>query len=177
MTKQDNTIFWIIGIAVIALLLIGPRLGLFSTQVPNPASVYCEKQGGTLEIRTNPDGQIRPIYYHTGYCIFSDGSECEEWAFYRGECSPITKEETVCCKITIVYPEAKPTYTWQKESYCSNIINGKPLFGTSRMIVDGSYCEEQEKCLFTINDYCIKLWMLLIGLGGILLIIILSKKK
>ena len=48
----------------------------------NPASVFCEEQGGTLEIRTDKDGgQI-------GYCIFEDGSECEEWAFYRGECIP-----------------------------------------------------------------------------------------
>ena len=23
-----------------------------------------------------------------GYCIFPDGSECEEWAFFRGECVP-----------------------------------------------------------------------------------------
>ncbi len=50
--------------------------------VPNPASVYCQEQGGTLEIRTAADGG------QTGYCIFPDGSECEEWAFFRGECAP-----------------------------------------------------------------------------------------
>jgi putative hemolysin len=51
--------------------------------MPNPASVYCEENGGTLDIRTDETtgGQV-------GYCVFSDGSECEEWAFYRGECSP-----------------------------------------------------------------------------------------
>lgn len=49
-------------------------------QLPNPASVYCKEQGGKLEIRTNPDGS------QTGYCVLSDGSECEEWAFYRGGC-------------------------------------------------------------------------------------------
>lgn len=48
----------------------------------NPASVYCEDQGGTLEIREDEDGG------QVGYCIFADGSECEEWAFYRGECGP-----------------------------------------------------------------------------------------
>ncbi|MBG0771203.1 MAG: DUF333 domain-containing protein [Anaerolineaceae bacterium] len=47
----------------------------------NPASVYCEEQGGTLDIRDEDGGQV-------GYCIFADGSECEEWAFYRGECGP-----------------------------------------------------------------------------------------
>jgi putative hemolysin len=45
----------------------------------NPASVYCEDQGYTLEIRETPEGQV-------GYCI-GNGNECEEWAFYRGECS------------------------------------------------------------------------------------------
>ncbi len=50
--------------------------------LPNPASVYCEEQGGQLEIRTGTDGA------QTGYCLFEDGSECEEWAFYRGECLP-----------------------------------------------------------------------------------------
>jgi len=50
--------------------------------MPNPASVYCEEQGGTVEIRTGTDGG------QYGVCIFSDGSECDEWAFFRGECSP-----------------------------------------------------------------------------------------
>lgn len=45
----------------------------------NPASVYCVENDGISEIRETEDGQ-------TGYCIFADGSECEEWAFYRGEC-------------------------------------------------------------------------------------------
>ncbi len=48
--------------------------------LPNPASQYCVEQGYTLEIRDEAGGQV-------GYCIFPDGSECEEWAFYRGECS------------------------------------------------------------------------------------------
>lgn len=48
----------------------------------NPASAYCEQQGGRVEIRTAADGG------QVGYCIFPDGSECEEWAFYRGECAP-----------------------------------------------------------------------------------------
>jgi len=49
--------------------------------VPNPASVFCTEKGYQLEIRTAADGS------QTGYCIFPDGSECEEWAFYRGECT------------------------------------------------------------------------------------------
>jgi putative hemolysin len=49
--------------------------------LPNPASQFCEAQGYRLEMRTDANGT-------TGYCIFPDGSECEEWAFYRGECEP-----------------------------------------------------------------------------------------
>lgn len=51
-----------------------------SVGIANPASVYCEGNGGTLEIRTGADGG------QTGYCKFTDGSECEEWAYFRGEC-------------------------------------------------------------------------------------------
>lgn len=50
--------------------------------MPNPASAYCVEQGYTSEIRTAADGS------QTGYCIFPDGSECDEWAYFRGECGP-----------------------------------------------------------------------------------------
>lgn len=48
--------------------------------MPNPASVYCEEQGGKVELRTDASGGM------VGFCVFPDGSECEEWAYYRGEC-------------------------------------------------------------------------------------------
>ena len=54
--------------------------------MPNPASVHCEEQGGTVDMRTSDAGQY-------GVCVFPDGSECEEWAFFRGECTPDPKEE------------------------------------------------------------------------------------
>jgi putative hemolysin len=44
----------------------GPGVGM-----ANPASVYCEGAGGTT---TDSD------------CVFSDGTKCEQWSFYRGEC-------------------------------------------------------------------------------------------
>ena len=49
-------------------------------QLPNPASVYCEEQGGMSEIVTALDGS------QSGICVFADGSECDEWEFFRGEC-------------------------------------------------------------------------------------------
>ena len=50
--------------------------------IANPASTYCVEQGGTSEIRTAEDGS------QFGVCVFPDGSECEEWAFFRGKCAP-----------------------------------------------------------------------------------------
>jgi putative hemolysin len=51
--------------------------------LPNPASVFCEEGGYKLEMRQEAGGTV-------GYCLFPDGSECEEWAFFRGECKPAT---------------------------------------------------------------------------------------
>src|SRR4030043_2258984 len=50
--------------------------------MPNPASVYCEQNGNKLEIRTAADGS------KSGICVFPDGSTCDEWAYFRGDCGP-----------------------------------------------------------------------------------------
>jgi putative hemolysin len=50
--------------------------------IPNPASVYCLEHGGRIEIRKDASGN------EYGVCVFPDGSECEEWAYLRGECQP-----------------------------------------------------------------------------------------
>lgn len=47
------------------------------THLANPASVYCHKQGGILEIKSDRDGN------QYGLCHLPDGSVCEEWAFFR----------------------------------------------------------------------------------------------
>lgn len=39
------------------------------------------KEGGRVEIRQGEGGEV-------GYCVFADGSECEEWALMRSECQP-----------------------------------------------------------------------------------------
>jgi len=46
----------------------------------NPASVNCTQGGGTLDIRTRPDGG------QYGVCVFEDNRQCEEWALLRGDC-------------------------------------------------------------------------------------------
>ena len=52
------------------------------TGLPNPASVNCAKKGGKLQIRKDTRGN------EYGACVFLNGHECEEWALFRGECSP-----------------------------------------------------------------------------------------
>jgi putative hemolysin len=52
-----------------------------TTTLANPASVYCVNHGGTLLMKTGPAGQY-------GMCTFSNGSQCEEWQYFRGQCNP-----------------------------------------------------------------------------------------
>ena len=56
--------------------------------MPNPASIYCEQNGNKLEIVTAADGS------QSGICIFPNGSSCDEWAYYRGECGSATQESS-----------------------------------------------------------------------------------
>lgn len=50
--------------------------------IANPAAQYCVEHNGTVEIRTDTSGG------QYGVCVFEDGSECEEWAYSRGDCQP-----------------------------------------------------------------------------------------
>jgi putative hemolysin len=88
--------------------------------LPNPASEYCEGQGYTLEIRDEEGGQA-------GYCIFPDGSECEEWAFLHGECG---QEYSYC---------ASQGYTL--EARTSEEGDAQLKFAVC-VFPDGSECEE-----------------------------------
>ncbi len=53
-----------------------------NAEIANPASVYCQEHGGKLDIRTDASGG------QVGICVFPDSSECEEWAYFRGQCAP-----------------------------------------------------------------------------------------
>lgn len=55
-------------------VLLSYTLPAFS--LANPASVNCANQGFTLVLIKS-----------TGICIFPDGTYCEEWSFYRGNCT------------------------------------------------------------------------------------------
>jgi uncharacterized protein len=52
------------------------------SNMANPASVNCVNLGGELKIKKDREGG------EYGQCLFPNGKICEEWALYRGECSP-----------------------------------------------------------------------------------------
>jgi putative hemolysin len=83
MQRRSSLAICLIGVAVlIAACQPGPDDDGEQPGIANPASEYCEAEGGELELRADEDGG------QLGVCVFPDGSECEEWAFFRGECEP-----------------------------------------------------------------------------------------
>ena len=56
--------------------------------MPNPAAVFCKQKGYRYEMVTAADGS------QSANCIFPDGSKCEEWAYFRGECQPGARQTT-----------------------------------------------------------------------------------
>lgn len=55
----------------------------------NPASVYCEEQGGTVNIVKDEEGN------EYGMCKLADGTEVEEWEYYRANNKESDSESTV----------------------------------------------------------------------------------
>jgi uncharacterized protein len=80
--KVSFALFLLIGIALSASCSPAQTSPTPEPNMPNPASVYCEQHVGKLEIVTAADGS------QSGICIFPDGSKCDEWAYFRGECKP-----------------------------------------------------------------------------------------
>ncbi len=76
-----------IVIIVLSLVACTPRKVTSTPKaaLPNPASVYCEEHGGKVDIHTDASGA------QAGVCVFPNGSECDEWAYYRNECAPATE--------------------------------------------------------------------------------------
>ena len=63
-----------------------PDQGGAPVGMANPAAVYCSEHGGQWRMAKDPK-----TGNEYGMCVFPDGSECEEWAFSRGECKPGAK--------------------------------------------------------------------------------------
>ena len=54
-----------------------------SANMPNPASVYCEDEGGEIQMVATPEGSA-------GYCRLPDGRICEEWDYFNSGGSECT---------------------------------------------------------------------------------------
>lgn len=78
------TLFLLVGVLMTTACNSGQTATTPDQGIANPASVYCEENGGKVDLRTDASGGV------SGICVFPDGSECEEWAFQRGECQPGT---------------------------------------------------------------------------------------
>ena len=48
-------------------------------ELGNPAAIKCADDGGTIETYKEEEGEW-------GLCVFEDGSICDQWQYYRGEC-------------------------------------------------------------------------------------------
>jgi putative hemolysin len=69
--------------------------------LPNPASVFCEQNGGRVVFRTDASGAV------AGDCVFPNGSVCDEWAYFRDTCQP-AKAVTLAA-VTLAVPTSAPT--------------------------------------------------------------------
>jgi putative hemolysin len=107
MTFTKNSIYLIVlfGLIVIAAAACSVEVQVTPTPsdgiggVSNPAAVHCREQGQIYEIRTALTGD------QYGVCRFDDGSECDAWAYFRGECLPgdmLTAPEPASAAINIV---------------------------------------------------------------------------
>jgi hypothetical protein len=60
----------------------------------NPSATFCQEHGGIYAITTASDGS------QAGTCALPDGTVCDGWAYFRGECGPSD---------TLPVPEITPT--------------------------------------------------------------------
>lgn len=74
-----------------------------SVGMVNPASTNCISCGGQSLIWKSPAGEY-------GVCVFPDGTACEEWALFHGECSKGQSSlEEMTCRLAggVYYPDEK----------------------------------------------------------------------
>ena len=63
-----------------------PVGGIKVTGYVTPAAQYCAITGGTYTITSESGAENEQ-----GTCTFEDGSECDVWAYYNGQCAPSTQ--------------------------------------------------------------------------------------
>ncbi|MBK1781515.1 DUF333 domain-containing protein [Advenella sp. WQ 585] len=61
---------------VFSVLLLSACAATAPIEMANPASMLCQQKGGKVIIMQGKNGQY-------GICQFPDGTQIEEWEFYR----------------------------------------------------------------------------------------------
>ena len=84
--------------------------------IANPAAVYCQERGYRYEIRTASDGS------QGGVCVFTDGSECEGWAYFRGECGPTAKATPKPWAQADIAPTQTPSGAVRADGWVGTIV-------------------------------------------------------
>ena len=105
----------------------------------NPASVYCTDNGWSLNIVDGKDGQY-------GMCTFSDGSQCEEWTYYRGECKSAQE------KIQNVWGSYLAPIHFTAEGYANFVKNLKQKFELQAASVQGSLQSAYNQLVYFFKD-------------------------
>ena len=77
---RGKNIVLVVGLICLLLLTACSTKSEKNTQIANPASEKCINDGFSLEILSDESGN------QYGICIFPNGTECEEWSYFRGEC-------------------------------------------------------------------------------------------
>ena len=108
---------------------IAPTTSMPGSGIANPASTYCVQQGGTVEIRKDAKGG------EVGYCVFPDKSECEEWAFMRGECKPGAKPTTA---LRLTKADAGKKVDLAVGSVLELALDGNPTTGYTWKVMSGN---------------------------------------
>lgn len=83
---METNRYWIRILCVVVLLISGcnpteeEEAPAVVASVANPAAVACVKGGGRSTMTQTPQGEV-------GMCQLRSGKVCEEWAWFRGDCS------------------------------------------------------------------------------------------
>ena len=79
-----------------------------TTQIANPASEYCVAQWGTVNIVKDEEGN------ESGMCKLADGTEVEEWEYYRAN-HPETETWATAEEATTQEPATEEAEAWTGE--------------------------------------------------------------
>lgn len=143
--NQRIHIFLFLAISLIICTSCSPRQASPTEKInlPNPASVHCEQNGGKLEFRQDESGGT------FGVCIFPDGSECEEWAYFRGECQPVEADGLNATRWKLLEMRGQNLLP---DTSVTMMVNNGQISGSAGCNFYGSAYTTQSNQSFKINE-------------------------